>query len=216
MKNILTGFDRVLFDKRIAEAELQTKAQIVLAVVQRCDNYPEIPWKAFAIGASASGLILFAIDLVMMGWRMDSMILLSVITILGSGTFLAVLTLIFPGFARLFLPRSRMETETRQYAESLFLSRELFTTEDRKGILLLVSQFERQVVILPDTGVRKWLSTGVMKEIISKMTPHLRQNEVKNAMETGLDELVTALSPPVAKGPGKNELSNEIIEEDGV
>jgi uncharacterized membrane protein YgcG len=48
------------------------------------------------------------------------------------------------------------------------------------------------------------------------MTPHLRQNDVKNAMETGLDELVTALSPPVATGPDKNELSNEIIEEDAV
>jgi putative membrane protein len=195
MKNILTGFDRVLFDKRIAEVELQTKAQVVLAVVQRCDNYPEVPWKAFAIGASASGLILFTIDLVLMSWIMDTMILLSVITILASGTLLAILTLIFPGFARLFLPKSRMETETRQYAESLFLSRELFTTEDRKGILLLVSQFERQVVILPDTGVRDRLSADIMKKIISRMTPHLRQNEVKNAMETGLDELVTALSP---------------------
>jgi len=216
MKNILSGFDRVLFDKRIAEVELQTKAQIVLAIVQRCDNYSEIPWKAFAIGASTAGLILFIADLVMMSWIMDTMIFLSVIAILASGTLLAILTLIFPGFARLFLPKSRMETETRQYAESLFLSRELFTTEDRKGILLLVSQFERQVVILPDTGVRKWLSADVMKKIISKMTPHLRQNDVKNAMETGLDELVSALSPPVANGPGKNELSNEIIEEDGV
>jgi len=216
MKNILSGFDRVLFDKRIAEVELQTKAQIVLAIVQRCDNYSEIPWKAFAIGASTAGLILFIADLVMMSWIMDTMIFLSVIAILASGTLLAILTLIFPGFARLFLPKSRMETETRQYAESLFLSRELFTTEDRKGILLLVSQFERQVVILPDTGVRKWLSADVMKKIISKMTPHLRQNDVKNAMETGLDELVLALSPPVANGPGKNELSNEIIEEDGV
>jgi len=35
-------------------------------------------------------------------------------------------------------------------------------------------------------------------------------------METGLDELVTALSPPRAKGTGKSGLSNEIIEEDGV
>jgi hypothetical protein len=55
-----------------------------------------------------------------------------------------------------------------------------------------------------------------MKKIISKMKPHLSQNEVKNAMETGLDELVTALSPPVSEGPDLNELSNQIIEEDGV
>jgi putative membrane protein len=216
MKNILTGFDRVLFDKRIAEVELQTKTQVVLAIAKRCDNYPEIPWKAFAIGASSAGLILFIIDLVMLSWMMDTMILLCVVAILASGTLLAILTLIFPGFARLFLPKSRIETETRQYAESLFLSRELFTTEDRKGILLLVSQFERKVVILPDTGVRNLLSADVTKKMISKMTSHLRHHEVKYAMEAGLDELVTALSPPMAKRPGKGGLSNEIIVEEGV
>lgn len=216
MKNILTGFDRALFDKRIAEVELQTKSQVVLAIVKRCDNYSEIPWKAFAIGASAAGLIAVALDLLMMRWIIDTVILLSVVAVLGSGTVLAMLSLIFPAFARLFLPKSRMETETRQYAESLFLSRELFTAEDRKGILLLVSQFERQVVILPDKGVREQLSTDVLKRIISRMTPYLRQNDVKNALETGLDELVTALSPPRSKRPGNSGLSNEIIEEDGV
>lgn len=216
MEQILSGYDRDLLDKRIMEAELQTKAQIVVAMVKRCDNYAEIPWKAFAIGASVTGLAVVATDLVMKDWVTDTMMLLSVTAVLATGTLLAVLTLIFKGFARLFLPKSRRESETCQYAESLFLSRELFTTEGRKGILLLVSQFERQVVILPDTGVRKRLSADVLKKIISKMKPHLSQNKVKNAMETGLDELVTALSPPVSEGPDLNELSNEIIEEDGV
>ena len=216
MKKNLSAFDRNLLDKRIAEAELQTKAQIVIAVVKRCDNYAEIPWKAFAIGASASGLAVVTTDLIMKDWITDTPLLVSVTAVLAIGTFLALLTLVFNGFARLFLPKSRRESETRQYAESLFLFRELFTTEGRKGILLLVSQFERQVVIHSDAGVRKWLSADVMEKIISKMTPHLRRNEVKNAMMTGLDELVTALSPPVAEGPDKNELSNQIIEEDGV
>jgi len=216
MKQVLSDFDRGLLDKRIAEAELQTKAQIVVAVIKRCDNYAEIPWKAFAIGASLAGLAVVATDLVFKERINDTIPLFSVTAILATGTLLALITLTFKGFARLFLPKSRRETETRQYAESLFLSRELFTTEGRKGILLLVSQFERQVVILPDTGVRKWLSADVMGKIISEMTPLLSHNEVKNAMMTGLDELVKTLSPPVAEGPDKNELSNEIIEEDGV
>ena len=216
MKQILSAFDRDLLDKRIAEAEIQTNAQIVVATVKRCDNYAEIPWKAFAIGASIAGLAVVTTDLAMNNQGNDKLLLLSVSAVLATGTLLALLTLVLKGFARLFLPKSRRETETRQYAESLFLSRELFTTEARKGILLLVSEFEHQVVILPDTGVRKWLSADVMKDIISKMTPHLSRNEVKNAMMTGLDELVTALSPPLAESPDKNELSNRIIEEDGV
>ena len=103
-----------------------------------------------------------------------------------------------------------------QYAESLFLNRELFATEGRRGILLLVSQFERRVVILPDKGVRDRISNEVIKNIISKMTQHLRQNEVRKAMETGLEELVSELCTSASSRPDKNELSNEIIEEEGV
>jgi len=215
MKQILSDIDRTLLDKRIAEAEIQTKAQIVLAAVKRSNNYAEIPWKAFAFGTSVTGFAVFLLDLLMSGWLTDKVILFSVASILAIGALFVLLTISFQGFARLFLSESHRETETMQFAESLFLSRELFATEGRRGILLLISQFERQVVILPDKGVKDRLSIDVMNNIISKMTLYLKHNEVKNAMETGLDELITALCPTVTEGPDKNELSNEIIEEEG-
>jgi len=215
MKQILSETDRVHLDKLIAEAELQTNAQIVLATVKRSDNYAEIPWKAFAFGASIAGLVVFLLDLVKV-WEMGTLILFPVAIILATGTLFVFLTILFQGFARLFLSDGRRETETMQYAESLFLSRELFATEDRRGILLLISQFERQVIILPDRGVRDRLSIEVMDDIISKMTQYLRKDEVRNAMETGLEGLIAELSPMTSSGQGINELSNKIIEEEGV
>jgi putative membrane protein len=103
-----------------------------------------------------------------------------------------------------------------QYAESLFLSHELFSTEDRRGILLLVSQFERQVVILPDAGVRDLLGREVLTGIIADMTLHLRRNELREALESGLDGIRTALGSPQPGWTGKDELTNEIIEEEGI
>jgi putative membrane protein len=216
MKQILSDTDRTLLDKRIAEAETQTKAQIVLATVKRSDNYSEIPWKAFAFGVSVSGFAVFLLGMFLLRWITDSMILFSVASIFATGAIFVLMTLLFPRFARLFLSESRKESETLQYAESLFLSRELFATEGRRGILLLVSQFEREVVILPDIGVRDCMSNEVMKNIISKMTQHLRKKEVRKAMETGLEELVSELCPSASSRPAKNELSNEIIEGEGV
>ena len=216
MKQILSDTERSMLDRRIAEAEMKTKAQIVLATVKRSDSYTEIPWKAFAFGISVSGFIVFLYDLFVFHWITDTMVLLSVAAIFAAGVILTLLTLLIPRFARLFLSDSRKETETLQYAESLFLSHELFATENRRGILLLVSHFERQVVILPDKGVRNHLSVDVMKNIISKMKQYLQHNEVSNALEIGLEELINALCPSESQVPGKNELSNEIIEEDGV
>jgi putative membrane protein len=216
MKQILSDNDRTLLDSRIAEAEKQTGAQVVLASVVRSDSYVEIPWKAFAIGASVASLVTLCMDLFVLGWLTDRLILFSVGVILASGILFVLLTMLFPGFARLFLSHQRKETETMQYAESLFLSRELFSTEDRRGILLLVSQFERQVVILPDTGVRDMLGQEVLNGIISDMTLHLRRNELRQALETGLDGIRAALGSTQKGWTGKDELSNEIIEEEGI
>lgn len=216
MKQFLTDKDRIWLDQKIAEAEKLTRTQIVLATVKRCDNYPEIPWKAFAIGASISAFLIFLSNLFMPEWITDTVIIFSIAIVLATGILFTFLTILIPSFARLFISKSRKETESLQYAEALFLSRELFATEGRRGILLLVSQFERQVVILPDKGVRDRLSNDIMKNIILKMTLPLKHNQVSKSFETGLEELVAILNQQSPKVQDNNELSNEIIEEDGV
>lgn len=215
MKKILSDSDRKLLDKRIAEAEKQTGVQIVLASIVRSDSYVEIPWKAFAIGASLASLLMIIIHLFVLGWITSLMIFISLAAILVFGAIMALLSVWIPGFSRLFLSPQRKEAETLQYAQSLFLSHELFTTENRMGILLLVSQFERQVIILPDTGLRDQLTTEVLDEIISIMRRYLRRNELRKAMETGLDGIRVALGRSASGGKQKNELSDEIIEENG-
>ncbi len=215
MDHFLSDNDRALLDKAISRAENLTEAQIVLATVQRSDSYAEIPWKAFAVGVSVAGLALFLYDLFLPQWITNLMILLHIALILAAGVILATMTMFFSSFARLFLPGSRKETETMQYAESLFLSHELFATADRKGILLLVSRFEKQVIILPDTGIRESLSEEIMKRVISRMTENLRRNNIRIAFEEGLDELITELATGDSMKSGNNELSNEIIEEEG-
>ncbi len=216
MKKILTDTDRTLLDKHIAKTEKLTRAQIVLASVMRSDSYAEIPWKAFAFGASIASLVTLFMNLFVLGWLTETLIFFSVAVILAAGAIFALLSVLFPRFAMLFLSHQRKETETMQYAESLFLSNELFSTEDRRGILLLVSQFERQVVILPDKGVRNLLSNEVLKDVISNMTLHLRRNELRQAMETGLDGIHAALASPLPGWTDNNELSDEIIEEEGI
>lgn len=216
MKQILTDDERNNLNELVAQAEGQTRAQIVLAVIKRCDNYAEIPWKAFAIGASGAGFAVFILDMLTERWAEDTLVLLSVIVILTTGALFSLLTVIFPRFTGLFITKSRRETETLQYSESLFLSRELFATEGRRGILLLISKFEKQVCIIPDIGVRSRFTSIQMNRIISKMTPFLRKDEVRNALRTGLEEIIQIFCPPLSAITDMNELSNEIIEEEGV
>lgn len=220
MELILSDHDRNKLDERIAEAEKRTKAQIVLAVINRSDNYAELPWKAFALGVSVAGLLIFILDLLSSYWTSHAMVLVAVAATLASGAVFALLTVFVPGFARFFLSTHRAGVEVRQYAESLFLTRELFATNGRTGLLLLVSLFERQVFLLPDKGLSDRLTGEAMRDIIARMTPLLASNEVNLALENGLEQLSRVLDISAQGGPagatGENELPDAIIEEKGI
>ena len=216
MKPVLSENDKVVLEKRIAEAEKLSNTQIVLATVKRSDSYREIPWKAFALGTSVAGLLVLSLDLIFFGWLRNSNVLISVVAILASGAFIALLTILSPGFAKLFLPDSRAETETYHYAESIFLSKELFATQRRTGILLVISLFERKVVILPDRGLKDIISEDDLRNIIRLMKRPLAQHEFRYAMDIALDELIKIIKPGSEVEKSANELSDKIIEDKGL
>jgi putative membrane protein len=214
-KRTLDDQDRSRLDRRVAESEKKTGVELVLAVIDRCDVYTELPWKAFALGASIAGLLILIVDLLRPVWVPGNAVLFSVAAILAAGAFGALLCVLVPGFARLFLDEERAEVETRQYAESLFLSRELFNTGKRTGILLLIALFERCVIVLPDTGIGKRLKQTALDEIITHMTKILTSGQIADALEEGIRGLERALSATAPLRPEGNELSDKVIEEKG-
>jgi putative membrane protein len=215
MKQIVSDQERSHLDGRVAETEKRTGTQIVLSVIQRSDAYAELPWKAFAFGASAAGLIL----LLLYRWLYDRYpemyALIVVAGILLSGALLALLTVLVPRFAKCFLTGYRAEAEVQQYAKSMFLDRELFATRKRRGILLLVSLFEHRIVILSDKGVDGHLKEEDRITMIAAMTPFLKRKQICQAFDAGLDSLSRILTT-TSHEAADNELPDEIIEETGL
>lgn len=216
MNQTLTAHERKQVDQRIAEAEKRTGAQIVLAVIERSDSYAELPWKAFALGASIAGLLVSVLSLMRPAWTTPATVLTAMVATLAIGGVAALLCIFVPSFARFFLHAHRAELEVQERAKSLFLSHELFATHNRAGILLLVSLFERQVVVLPDRGLDKRLSKDDMQRTIAQMIPILASGEVALALERGLSNLEGILVVSAPAQSGKNELPDEVIEEKGL
>ncbi len=215
MRHALSDQERLHLDRRTAEAEKRTGAQIVLAVIERCDTYPELPWKAFALAAAVAGLSVSAANLFGPGWASGTAVLFSVVATLAAGAAAALFCVFFPKFGRLFLDAHRAEAEVRQYADSLFLSRELFATRGRTGVLVLVGLFERRVVVIPDTGLRERLKPDTLQRIVSTMTTALSSGNVAASLEGGLADIERVLSVSAPAAPGENELPDEVVEEKG-
>lgn len=201
----LSESERRELGERAARLEARTGVEAVAAVIDRCDAYPEIPWKAFAL---FSGLGLLAVMFGRFGTVPGGL------TFLLGGAAAALTTLFLPGFARLFADAQRRENATRRYAASFFLDHDLSRTRRRRTILMLVGVFERSMVVLTDCGLP--LDEGELQEIIARMRPRLAAGQVAPALRDGLDTLEMLL---VAKGfdggAGEDEIEQEIIEEKG-
>jgi putative membrane protein len=196
-------------EARVAEVEAATGVQVVLALIDKADTYLELPWRAFALGASLGASIALVADAMSPAWSGFGALLAAAL-ILGTGAVLAVAAMSFPPFARLFLRDIRRDAEVRHYAESLFLRRELFATRDRNAVLVLVARFERKVEILADAGLSDRVNRAEWSRVIAAMTPALAAGRYADAFRAGLDAVESLLA---GKGfAGRADATNELAD----
>lgn len=201
---MLSDADRKSIAERAERLEARTGVEVVVAVVGRCDAYPEVPWKAFAL-FSALGALAAAV--------LQQGAVPAGLTFLVSGATAALAAIFIPPFARLFVGRERREAETRQYAAAHFLDRGVSRTERRNAILVLVGLFERCVVVLPDAGVP--LGEAELRHVVARMTPRPAAGRIAEALRDGLDALEALLAAKGFTGGGRDEIAQEVFEEKG-
>ncbi len=164
-------------DLKVARVHAATGVRVVAAQIGKADTYEELPWKAFALGASLAAMAV-------VGTAHQNV--RPAIIMLAAGALAALLAIFVPAFGRLFLHGARCEAEVGVYAEALFLRRELFKTPHRDAILILVSRFERRVHILPDIGLRGAIGEAEWQAVIERMKPALRRSRTAEALQEGL------------------------------
>ena len=201
-------------NKLVSEAEAQSGIQALIVIVSKADAYPEIPWKAFAIAAGFTALIVMMNALYLPDWSASHAGLLAA-TIILAGAASAMLTLFIPGFARLFLSALRAEAEVRQHAEAVFLQRGLFETRTRIGTLLLIARFEREAVIVADTGVRRHLSERELAGITAQVKPLLAEARLAAACAACLNAITLLLQNRIAPSANRNEIQDALVQERG-
>jgi putative membrane protein len=180
--------------------------------VPRADAYPEIPWKAFAVATAGAALVAGASAALAPGWTalQDARVLLAVV--LGAGLSGAALAVLAPQAARRLLSDLRAEGEVRQYAQALFLDQELFRARARTGVLVLVSLFERRVVVVPDRGLPVDLGEADWQAVVETMRPALADGRVADALIEGVArlEVLLAAHGMARPAPGGDQLPDVI------
>ncbi|MCC7039817.1 MAG: hypothetical protein IT516_05855 [Burkholderiales bacterium] len=185
---------------RVAALEEALGIEIVTVVSARSDAYPEVVWKAFAVGTAFAALALAIGDLVQPDWVSGGLVLTSLVVVLATGALAALAAAWVPAFGRLFLNPEEAQAEVMQRAHDQFLERELFTTPERTALLIMVSLFERRVVVLPDKGLRALAGAAQWRGVVERMTHELRRGATGAAVLAGLDAVHALLAgKPIAR-----------------
>jgi putative membrane protein len=79
-----------------------------------------------------------------------------------------------------------MDYATRQRAENAFLEEEVFNTRHRTGIMIFISFFEHEVIVMADSGISKVVEQKEWDKIVNVLTENIRQNKIVDGLELAL------------------------------
>src|SRR3977135_247984 len=97
----LTHAEASTIEAHIARIEKRFGVQIVTAVIGTADAEVELPWMAFALGATLAAFAVVVADRVHPDWWSANAALMNALAMLGTGAASGPLRVLRTGFARL-------------------------------------------------------------------------------------------------------------------
>ena len=216
----LTEKERQQINTIVARFEADTGIQAVAAVTSKADAYPEIPWKAYAMGSGLGAAVAALNPLVISGWSHAGVIAFDAMLILSTGAALALLAAFVPSVARLFLDRHRAQGEAEQYAQSVFLERELFCTRSRRAVLVVLCGFERIAIVVTDIGLAQYAPQAALRAIGAEAKSVIARGRGEDLV-AAFDSVFDRVKALLAQGGLEatpleaNEIADDVITERG-
>lgn len=175
----------------VKSAEEKISGEIVPVIVERSGNYSIANYKGSLIAASLTFLFIIILDRYIIEDATNSLfydpLFIFLMVILG-GVLGAVLTHFSDPIKRLMVARRYQDLVTRQCAENAFLEEEVFNTRQRTGIMIFVSFFEHEVIVIADTGISSVVDQKQWDKIVEDIIQRIRDGKIIEALENGIKQ----------------------------
>lgn len=156
----------------VKKAEEKISGEIVPVFVERSDFYIMANYRGGVLVAAAVFALIVLFDRYVPALAiLDPMLIFLLVAI--AGLVGGLVTHSLPFLKRMLISREHLDQATRKRAETAFLEEEVFNTRHRTGILIFVSFFEHEVMVLADRGISKVVDQkewdGMVQHIIEKV-----------------------------------------------
>jgi putative membrane protein len=201
--------DRRRIREAVQAAESGTSGEVVVVIAEASDDYAAAPWRAaFAL----SGVVMLAdigyrhLASFWLSWNADAAWLAALAA--GGVGYLAAS---WAPLRRVLAGRNALGRAVRRGAQAAFAGERVFLTRDRTGILIFLSLLERQVVVLPDTGIAIKAPEAAWGDLVETIVRGMKAGRASDALVAAVKSCGDVLR--AAGFAARPEDANEIPDE---
>lgn len=197
----------------VREAESKISGEIVPVFVEKSGFYSLANYRAALLGASIVFFLIVMSDRYMPSMSIYDRDPLLIFVLVTLGGFVCGLLANFSNpVKRAMLGAQHLDQATKQRAENAFLQEEVFNTRQRTGIMIFVSFFEREVIVMADKGISKVVDQKVWDNLVRGIIESVRNGKIVDGMEVAIKKCGEILLEKgfVIDPDDVNELSDDL------
>lgn len=173
----------------VKEAEHNISGEIVPVIVERSGIYQAANYKSTIVFSTLTFLGVIVMDRYIirdttLTLYYDPMFIFFLV--FAGGVIGYFFPLLSSGLQRFFISQKQLDDSTRQRAENAFLEEEVFNTRHRTGIMIFISFFEHEVIIMADRGISKVVEQREWDTMVSDLIASIRQGKITEGIEAGI------------------------------
>lgn len=186
LRQQFTDNDLQRIKSAVKEAEDKISGEIVPVIVERSGHYTAANYKGSILMAALTFVFVIVLDRYVIADASqtlfyDPMFIFIVVTLGGfAGGLLPVLS---NAIKRALISQQDMDRITRQRAENAFLEEEVFNTRFRTGIMIFISFFEHEVIVMADKGITKVVEQKEWDKIVRDLIGGIRAGQITEGIE---------------------------------
>ncbi|MBX2961354.1 MAG: hypothetical protein KF687_02510 [Cyclobacteriaceae bacterium] len=169
----------------VRKAEENISGEIVPVMVSKSGYYTIANYKGSLWASFIVFTLIVTIDRFVPSLAVYDPLLILVLVLLAG-----VVGGVAPNFSndirRMLVSQRHMDHATRQRAENAFLEQEVFNTRHRTGIMIFVSFFEHEVIIIGDQGISKVVEQKVWDKLVQDLTASIRKGKTIEGLEQAI------------------------------
>ncbi len=171
--------------KAVHDAESKISGEIVPVFVERSGIYSIANYRAALIGAATVFLLIIIFDRYVPSLAVYDPVLIFSIVMLG-GFIGALKSHFLNPVKRFMLSQGHLDQGTRKRAESAFLEEEVFNTRQRTGILIFISFFEHEVIVMADKGISKVVDQKEWDTLVRIIIEHIKKGKITDGIVSAI------------------------------